>query len=388
MDPAQLARRDLLLLVSSAGFLTVTGLVMVLSAGSVSAAQGYGGNSFWYFERQVLYAAVGVGVAWVVSRVPPRAWRVIALPLLAVTAMLMLIAAHPASGTALYGASRWIDLGPVTLQPSEFAKLGIVASSATILTKKWGKLHDPMHVLLPLGPVVALVAGLGILQRDLGTTVIICGSVFLMLFVAGVRLRYLAAAGVSGTLLAGYLIVGEAYRRTRFFDAWLDPWADPQRSGYQLIQGLIAFGSGGWFGTGLGTSRAKWDFLPNAHSDFIFAVIGEELGLLGALVVLLGFSVLVYAGVRIAIHATETFERLLAAGIVGWIGLQAAVNLGAVTGLLPITGVPLPLVSFGGTALVVTLAGVGVLASVARTSARAGKGAASRGRASAGRAAS
>ena len=185
--------------------------------------------------------------------------------------------------------------------------------------------------------------------------------------------------------MAAYLVFGEAYRRTRFFDSWLDPWADPKKSGYQLIQGLIAIGSGGWLGTGLGTSRAKWDFLPNAHSDFIFAVIGEELGLLGTLVVLIGFGVLLWAGIRIAIHAPGTFERLLAAGIVSWIGLQTVINLGAVTGLLPITGVPLPLVSFGGSALVVTLAGIGVLAGIARGSA-AGKGARGRAGAAAGKA--
>ncbi|MGZ4149670.1 MAG: putative lipid II flippase FtsW [Actinomycetota bacterium] len=372
-DAAPLARRDLVLLLGASVFLTVTGLVMVLSAGSVTAAQGYDGNSFWYFQRQLVYAAVGVVGAVVISRMPPKAWRAIATPFLAVTVVLMLIASR-STGASLYGASRWIDLGPVTLQPSEFAKLAIVAFTATILARKWKLLDDPSHLLLPLGPVVAIVAGLGMLQRDLGTTVIICGAAFVILFVAGVRLRYLGVAGIFGGVIAAYLIVGEAYRRTRFFDAWLNPWADPQRSGYQLIQGLIAIGSGGWLGTGLGTSRAKWDFLPNAHSDFIFAVIGEELGLLGALVVLLAFAVLVYAGVRIAIHATDTFERLLAAGVIGWIGLQAVINLGAVTGLLPITGVPLPLVSFGGTALVVTLAGVGVLASVARSSARAGTG--------------
>jgi cell division protein FtsW len=202
--------------------------------------------------------------------------------------------------------------------------------------------------------------------------------VFVILFAAGVRLRYLAIAGGAGLAAAMLLIVGEAYRRTRFFDAWLNPWADREGNGYQLIQGLIAMGSGGWFGTGLGTSRAKWDFLPNAHSDFIFAVIGEELGLVGALVVLAAFGVLICAGVRIALHARGTFERLLAAGIVGWIGVQAIVNMGAVTGLLPITGIPLPLVSFGGTALVVTLAGIGMLASVARDSARAGRRSAAR----------
>jgi len=366
-EGARLARVDLALLFSSAGFLTAVGLVMVLSAGSVSAAQGYGGNSFWYFERQVLYAAVGMVVAVLLARLPPRRWKMLGFPLLGVAAVLMTIAAHPTSGTAIYGASRWIDLGPVTLQPSELAKLGLVATTATILSNKWGKLHDLWQLLIPLGPIVVVVAALGLLQRDLGTTMILCATVFVLLFIAGIRLRYLFVGGGIGAVGVAYLIFGEAYRRTRFFESWLDPWADPKKSGYQLIQGLIAIGSGGWFGTGLGTSRAKWDFLPNAHSDFIFAVIGEELGLLGALVVLIAFGVLVWAGVRIAIHAHDTFERLLAAGVIAWISVQAVINLGAVTGLLPITGVPLPLVSFGGSALVVTLAGIGVLASVARS---------------------
>jgi cell division protein FtsW len=359
-----------MLLAGSAGFLTVAGLVMVLSAGSVSAAQGYDGNSFWYFQRQVVYAVVGLVVAILVAKTPPRIWKALCVPMLLATSLLMLVAAHPAAGTSLYGASRWIDLGPVTLQPSEFAKLGLVTFSATILARKWGRLDDLPHLVIPLGPVVAIVAILGIAQLDLGTTVILCGSVFLLLFVAGVRLRYLSALGVVGVAASAYLIVGETYRRTRFFDAWLDPWATKDTSGYQLVQGMIAFGSGGWLGTGLGTGRAKWDFLPNAHSDFIFAVIGEELGMLGALVILVAFGILIWAGIRIAVHATGTFERLLAAGVISWIGLQAVINLGAVTGLMPITGVPLPLVSFGGTALVVTLAGVGVLASVARATGR------------------
>jgi cell division protein FtsW len=360
------SRADVILLLVPTWFLTATGLVMVLSAGSVSAAQGYDGNSFWYFQRQVIYAAAGLAVGAAVARIPYLAWRRLWVPVLGVASILMLIAAHPTSGTSLYGASRWIDLGPVTLQPSEFAKLGLIAFAATILTAKWTKLDDVAHLALPLAPVVAVVAGLGIAQRDLGTTVIMCGSVFLLLFVAGVRLRYLVTTASVGLLGIAYLIVGEPYRRTRFFEAWLNPQADASGAGYQLIQGLIAIGSGGWTGLGLGSSRAKWDFLPNAHSDFIFAVIAEELGLLGALTVLIAFGVLLFAAVRIALHATDTFGRLLAAGIASWIGLQTVINLGAVTGLLPITGVPLPLVSFGGTALVITLAGVGVLVGVAR----------------------
>ena len=228
-ESRRIARRDLALLCGSAGALTVVGLVMVLSAGSVSAAQGYGGNSFWYFQRQVLYAAVGVGAAIVVTRLPPRIWRHLGIWVLGGATVLMVIAAQPTSGTSLYGASRWIDLGPVTIQPSEFAKLGLVAVAATILTNKWSKLDEPMQLLMPLAPIVLVVALLGIAQRDLGTTLILCGLVFVMLFVAGVRMRYLAHRPATGLLGAAVLIFGETYRRTRFFDRLAQPVGRPAR---------------------------------------------------------------------------------------------------------------------------------------------------------------
>lgn len=367
---AAVARTDLWLLVTAAILLTLFGLVMVLSAGSVSAAQGYDGNSFWYFQRQVMYAAGGLGAMLIAWRMSHRAWAALAIPLLAGSALLMVLAVVHPSRSCLYGACRWIDLGPITLQPSEFAKLGLVAFTAAVLARKRQHLHDPMHLVIPLAPVVVVIAGLVLLQQDLGTTVIICGTVFLLLFVAGVRIRYLAVTGMAGLLVGALMIFSEPYRRSRVLGSWLNPEADPLDSGLQLIQSLVAIGSGGFTGVGLGGSRAKWDFLPNAHSDFIFAVIGEELGMVGATGVLIAFALLIYAGVRIAIHAQDVFGRLLAAGIVSWIGLQAIVNLGAVTGVLPITGVPLPFLSFGGSALVVTLLGVGVMASVARARVR------------------
>jgi len=370
-DAMHAARVNALLLLVPTGVLTVLGLAMIMSAGSVSATQGYDGNPFWYFQRQGIYAIGGVVALLVAVRLPHTAWKKLAVPMLVVLLPLMLVALHPSAGSSLYGASRWIDLGPVTLQPSEFLKLAMIAFAATVITKKWNRLDDPVHLLIPLAPVVLGVALLVILQRDLGTTVIICGSVFLLLFAAGVRLRYLALTGTVALAGTAFLIFGEAYRRTRFVDSFLNPWNDPDGAGFQLIQGMIAFGSGGWTGVGLGASRQKWDYLPNAHSDFIFAIIGEELGLLGALFVLTMFAVLLFAGVRIAVAAPDTFGRLMAAGITGWIGLQTIINLGAVTGLMPITGVPLPLLSFGGTALVVTLAGIGVLASISRASAQA-----------------
>jgi cell division protein FtsW len=367
-EAAAASRRSLFLLLVPAGILLVLGLIMVLSAGSISAVEGYG-TSFWYFQRQLIYAVAGGAALVVAWRLPYTIWKRLAVPMLLFTVPLMLIALRPSSGTALYGASRWIDLGPVTLQPSEFMKLGLVAFAATVLAAKRNKLDRPMHLLIPLAPVVGFVALLVILQRDLGTTAILCGSVFVMMFVAGVRPKYLTLTALAGAGGAALLIFGESYRRTRFVDAWLNPMADAKGAGYQLIQGLIALGSGGWFGVGLGNSRQKWDYLPNAHSDFIFAIIGEELGLIGALVVLVAFGVLLYAGIRIALRAPDAFGRLLATGITAWLGLQIVINLGAVTGLLPITGVPLPLLSFGGTALLVTLAGIGVLASIARCSA-------------------
>jgi cell division protein FtsW len=360
---AAVARRNLTLLLAPTALLTVIGLVMILSAGSISAVEGYG-TSFWYFNRQTLYAAAGVVCLVTTARLPYTFWRRAAIPMLVLLLPVMLLTLHPALGSSLYGASRWIDLGPITLQPAEIAKLLTICATAAILSRPWKDLDRPREAFLPLAPLVAVVAGVVMLQKDLGTTVVICGSVFLLLFAAGLRLRHLVWTALGGAAAISYFIFGTAYRKTRLLEAWLNWELDPSGAGWQLRQGLIALGSGGWFGIGLGNSRQKWDYLPNAHSDFVFAVLGEELGLIGALAILSLFGILLFAGVRIAMNAPDVFGRLLAAGITGWIGLQTLINLGAVTGLLPITGVPLPFLSFGGTALVVTLAGVGVVASV------------------------
>jgi cell division protein FtsW len=364
------ARRNLTLLLVPTALLTVIGLVMILSAGSISAVEGYG-TSFWYFNRQALYALAGVAGLVVAARLPSAFWRRASIPMLLAVLPLMLLTLHPTVGSSLYGAARWIDLGPITLQPAEFAKLLTVCAGAAILSRPWKDLRRARDVFLPLGPLVLVVAGLVLLQKDLGTTLIICGSVFLLLFAAGVPWRFLLWSAIGGLVAVAFFIFRTPYRKTRFMEAWLNWELDPGGAGWQLRQGLIALGSGGWFGVGLGNSRQKWDYLPNAHSDFVFAVLGEELGLAGAIVVLALFGTLLYAGVRIAVGARDPFGRLVVTGITGWIGLQTLVNLGAVTGLLPITGVPLPFLSFGGTALVVTLAGIGVVAGVAMESARA-----------------
>lgn len=359
------SRRTLMLLLGSTAFLVVTGLIMVLSSSSVSAFAQYG-DSFRFFQRQAAYAVVGTMGLVLTSRMRTASWKRLATPFLLFTLVMLGLVLHPSSGIEAYGASRWFQLGPVTVQPSELAKLALVVFTAAVLARKWGKLDDLGHLALPLLPVCAIVCGMVMLQPDLGTTVIICGSVFLVLFAAGVRLRYLGIAAFVGSVVGAGLIMGADYRRVRFL-SFLHPWQDPQNTGYQLIQSLYALGSGGLTGVGLGASRQKWEYVPNAHTDFIFSILGEELGLIGEIVVLLALAGLVVAGIRIAAQARDVFGRLLAAGIVAWFGLQALVNLGAVTGLLPITGVPLPFLSYGGSSLVVSLAAVGILVSIARS---------------------
>jgi cell division protein FtsW len=357
-------RRVLVMLTASVSALTILGMVMVLSSSSVEAFTEKG-SSFWFFQRQLLYAITGAIAATVTARVAYRVWQRAWIPLMLLSIALLVLVLNPSVGTSVAGSARWIDVGAFTIQPSELAKFAMVAATATILTRHARHLEDSMRWMVSIVPLLALLAGLIMLQPDLGTTMILVGTVFVMLFVAGVRLRVLAVSTFVGVAAGALLIWGETYRRVRFL-SFLNPWADPKNGGYQLIQSLIALGSGHLVGVGLGASRQKWQYVPNAHTDFIFSILGEELGLIGELVVLALFAVVIYAGIRIAMRAPDTFGRLLAGGITGWIGVQAILNLGAVTGVLPITGVPLPFISFGGSALVVLLAAVGVLISVGR----------------------
>src|SRR6266508_4506553 len=347
------------LILALVGTLLAVGLVMVLSASSV-AAFARTGDSYTYLKRQAIWAGAGVILMLAVSRVDYRRWRRLALPLLALSLVLLLVVlVHPAAVRA-FGSTRWIRLGPVTLQPAELA---LLLFSADVLVRKERLLGDVRHLLVPVLPVMLLLAVLVLAEPDLGTTMLLCVIGFAMLFLAGTPLRVLGTVGVVGFLFAFTTMRG--YQRARL-TAFLDPGGDPQNTGFQLLQGHLAFGSGGLLGVGLGQSRQKWSFLPNAHTDFIFAVIGEELGLLGTLAVLGMFITLAYAGVRVARRSTDPFGRYLAGGITIWIVAQALVNLGAVVGLLPITGVPLPLVSFGGSSMLVLLTALGMLLNLAK----------------------
>ncbi len=364
-ETAATADRAVALLVGATTALVVVGLVMVLSASSVEAYEQYGW-SFLFFVRQAIYAAVGGAALFVTSRMRHTAWQRLCVPLMGISVVLLIMVLLPMFGTVAGGSARWLRLGPITIQPSEPAKLAVIAFTAALLARRWHRLDDPRQLALPLVPVVGVLCILILLQPDMGTAMIVVSSVFLLLFAAGARLKHLFMGGALLSVAGLGLTYVEGYRLARLV-GFIDPWADPQGNGYQTIQSLIGLTSGGPMGLGLGASRQKWGYTPNAHTDFIFSIIGEELGLVGTLLVLVLFGVLVYAGIRIAVAAPDAFGRLLAAGITAWFGIQALVNLGAVTGMLPITGVPLPFVSFGGSALVVSLGAVGILVSIARS---------------------
>ena len=350
------------------------GLIMVLSASSVESFKTYG-SSFLFFRKQLLGATMGLVALVVLARFDYRRVRRLARPLFWLTLGLLAAALLPGVGVVGGGSSRWLTFGPITLQPSELAKLSLILLCAHVLERKGGWVGDLRELCIPVLPVTALACLLMVAQPDLGTAIITMCSVMVVLYLAGARLRHLAGIFSLGAVAAAGLVLSQGYQRARFA-SYLNPWADPLKGGYQIIQGQIALGSGGWLGVGLGASRQKWSYVPNAHTDFIFAIIGEELGLIGTLLVLAAFAFFVYLGIRIAREAPDRFGFMVAGGITAWIGIQAFINVGAVTGMLPITGVPLPMFSFGGTSLVVTMAGIGVLLSIARRggpSRRAGK---------------
>jgi cell division protein FtsW len=344
--------------------LNLIGLVMVLSASSVSALDDHG-SSWYVVMRQAMWLAFGTAACVVVLRVDYHRWRRLATPVLAGTGVLLALVLVPGVGVNVNGASRWLGYGPFSLQPSELAKLTVLLFVADLLARRAAWMEDIRLTLVPVTLVFGSIALLLMLQPNLGTTLVLGSIVLSLLFVAGTPFVPLTGLAAAGAALATGLALWAPYRRARVL-AFLDPWADYQNTGYQNIQSLVGVASGGITGTGLGESRAKWGFLPYAHTDFIFAIIGEELGLIGALVVVTLFVGLCLLGARAALLAPDRFGMLLAAGVTVWFGVQAFVNIGAVIGILPITGVPLPFVSYGGSSLLFSMVGAGLLLNVAR----------------------
>jgi cell division protein FtsW len=348
------------------GLLLLMGLVMSFSASVVDAAEG--GDPFGILRRQVAWAAIGVPVFLVVSATDHRVWRRLSWILLAVAFVGLVAVLVPGVGLTRGGATRWIGLGPFVVQPSEIAKLATLLWLADVLERKRPRDGGPFevqHLLVPALPLLGIFGMLILLEPDLGTTVLLGIIVALVLFLEGLPMRLFAAVGAAGAAIVALAAAVAPYRMARI-TGWLDPEADPTGKGYQLLQSLFALGSGGWFGLGLGSSRGKWNFVPNPETDFVFAIIGEELGLVGALVVLSLFGALLVLGLRVARQATG-FARTVAFGITAWLVGQAAINVATVVGALPITGMTLPLVSAGGSSLVSTLVGLGILVAIARS---------------------
>ena len=352
------------LLLGASMLLLVLGIVMVFSASSVIAFS-FMGSSFAIVSKQVMWVVIGLPLMWIASRLPVKAWRAFAyLGLITSLALLFLVVF---AGTEVNGNKNWLDFGgPFRIQPSELAKFSLVLWGADLLARKQKLLTQWKHLLVPFVPVSGFVIGLVLLGDDLGTAIILAAIAASMLWVAGAPVRLFVWSGLPTLGVIALMVQTNATRMSRITD-WLHPnQADPMGGGFQVLHGKFALASGGWWGAGLGGSKEKWGSLPEAHTDFIFAVIGEELGLVGTLAVLALLGAIGYAGLRVAVAASEPFVRLAAGGVTAWILVQALVNVGAVLGILPITGVPLPLVSYGGSALVPTMMGLGMLLSFAR----------------------
>jgi cell division protein FtsW len=346
--------------------LLALGLVMVLSTSSAVALDS-GTSPYAGFQKQLFGVAVGLPLMWAAARSSPAIFRALAYPLMGVSMLGMLLVMVPGIGVTINGATRWLDLGPLQVQPSEFAKFAFVLWGADLLARKekLRQLTDWRQLLVPLLPGAAVLGVLVMLEDDLGTTFLLLVIFLALLWVIGTpgRLFVMMLALMAFVVLV--LIIVEPYRLQRL-TGFLNPATQAGAGGYQPLEGKYALSSGGWFGVGLGASREKFGYVPNATTDFIFAIIGEELGLVGTLCVSALYGGLAYAGLRIARRVPDTFMRLAAAAATAWLSLQALVNIGAVIGMLPITGVPLPLVSAGLSSLIVTLVALGMLMSFAK----------------------
>lgn len=354
---------DLLLFACVLALLGI-GLVMVYSASSIVAYDRLADSAF-FLRRQALWIVIGLAAMFVASRVHYQRLHAYAAPLLLITAVLLVAVLIPGVGRVAGGARRWIAAGALGFQPVEAAKLALLVYVAHFAVRRASEVRDLRRGVVPPLAVTAAFALLVLAQPDMGSAIVLGIVSLTVLFLAGARLAHLALALLAALPAAAAAVVAADYRFQRIL-VFLNPWNDPQGSGFHIIQSFLAFGSGGLFGVGLGESRQKFFYLPERHTDFIFAILGEELGLLGTGVLLLLFGLLAYRGYRISRAAPDRFGALLAAGITATIVGQALINMGVATGLLPVKGVPLPLVSFGGSSLVMTMIQIGILLNISQ----------------------
>ncbi len=347
--------------------LLTVGLLMVSSASSVLSYQRFETN-YYYFFRQLLFGALpGLILMYIFSRIDYHFWQKVA-PLLVLGGIGLLVAVLiPGIGFEVGGSRRWINFGLFLFQPAEFMKLAMVIYLASWYDKRQHHVDDLYYGFLPTLAMVAVVAGLIILEPDMGTMLVLTSIAGVMFFIGGVKLRYIAATISAGLLVLWILIKAAPYRADRFL-AYLDPSADAKGISYQINQALLAIGSGGWWGRGYGQSIQKHSYLPEPIGDSIFAIMSEELGFVRVSMVLALFLFLAYRGFKIARFAPDTFGKLVAGGITGWIVVQALINMGGITAVIPLTGIPLTFISYGSTSLAVTLAAVGILLNISRQS--------------------
>jgi cell division protein FtsW len=352
------------LLLGAVALLIALGLVMVFSASSATAYATFHDTAY-FVKRQALYLLVGLGFAYAAYRVDYRKLKKIAPAIVGVAFVLLVLTLIPNVGLMSGGARRWIGVHAVSFQPSEFAKLALVLFFAAKLSQMGEGVRSLSKGVVPILLVTALLAIPVFLEPDMGTASLLIFTAFALLFTAGARFEHLIMCGLAMLPMAAIAVGSSAYKRARVF-AFLDPWKDAQNTGFHIVQSLLALGSGGVFGLGLGASRQKYFYLPEAHTDFIFAVLGEELGMLGGLVVIALFVVFAVRAIEVALKAPDRFGMLLAMGCTFLIVIQAFINIGVVTSSWPVTGVPLPFISFGGTSLIVSLVAVALIANVGR----------------------
>lgn len=346
--------------------LLLFGLVMVHSASSVLSESKFG-DPYYYTKRQLLFGGLGVVLMWLMSRFDYHRLRAYAPKIAIISLILLAVVLIPGVGVSRNGSQAWLGFGSFTIQPSELAKMALILFLAHFLADSEDRMDSFWRGFAPPLGIALGVVGLIMLEPDLGQSVVIMGATVIMLYAAGARTGHLALLFGTGMIGFAGLVATASYRVARL-TAFLDPWKDPLGSGYQIIQSLYALGSGGLLGLGLGNSHQKFMYLPEPQTDFIFSIVGEELGLLGAATVLVLFCVLIWRGFRTAMFAPDRFGSLLAAGITGMIGVQVLINIGVVTGSIPATGITLPLISYGGSSLTLMLTGIGILLNISTQS--------------------
>jgi cell division protein FtsW len=347
-------------------FLVAFGLLMIASASAIYASVRFD-DQYIFLRRQFFFGVMpGLLALFFLLKIDYHTWKKWSVVAFLLALLLLGLLFIPGLGTSAYGATRWLDLGPISFQPSEFAKLAVILYlSAWLSSRGQKRVGNIFEGLLPFLFILGCIGFFIYKQPDLGTLLLILGISFIIFFSAGGQLKHIFGLGIFTSIAVFLMIRGASYRWDRVM-VFLNPELDPQGKGYQISQALIAIGSGGFLGVGLGQSRQKFNYLPEPVGDSIFAIIGEELGFVGSVATVLLFLFVVWRGLSIASHAPDEFGRLLAIGITSWIGLQAIFNIGAITGIMPLTGMPLPFISYGGTSLAFSLAAMGLLLNISR----------------------